>query len=81
MFVGDHERLDQVQHLGQTLEKGIVSVVLGSTQGVIATTVPVELVRLASRCSVGCRLAIGAKMVAADEESTPENSGALCSFS
>ena len=29
--VGDHERLDQVQQLGQALEKRMVSVVLGST--------------------------------------------------
>ena len=29
--VGDHDRLDQVQQLGQTLEKRMVSVVLGST--------------------------------------------------
>ena len=29
--VGDHERLEQVQQLGQALEKRIVSVVLGST--------------------------------------------------
>ena len=29
--VGDHDRLDQVVQLGQTLEKRIVSVVLGST--------------------------------------------------
>lgn len=29
--VGDHERLNQVQQLGQTLEKRMVSVVLGST--------------------------------------------------
>ena len=29
--VGDHERLDQVVKLGQTLEKRMVSVVLGST--------------------------------------------------
>ena len=29
--VGDHDRLDQVVQLGRTLEKRIVSVVLGST--------------------------------------------------
>ena len=29
--VGAHERLDQVQQLGQTLEKRMVSVVLGSS--------------------------------------------------
>ena len=29
--VGDHDRLDQVMQLGQTLEKRMVSVVLGST--------------------------------------------------
>jgi len=28
--VGDHDRLEQVQQLGQALEKRIVSVVLGS---------------------------------------------------